>query len=149
MWLGLPRLRLARGEGGLRSRLFTPYNSTASSPMSQMEKWSPRRHNHLSWPQGEPSRAGARTLVCPAPGPTAHALPLTAALSKEKLPSSREPSLVTWWLVRFLCLCPCTGLIRSSHNFLMVQLPPPSDWEFLWGWGQHQAMFPAGAQRRV
>lgn len=86
----------------------------------------------MSWPQRrEPSRAGAQTLTCPA-----HALSPTAALSRENLPSSREPSLVTSWLVRFLCLSLCTGLIRPSHNFLMMQLPPPSDWEFLWGWGQ-------------
>lgn len=50
---------------------------------------------------------------------------------------SGEPSLTPRsWSVRFLCLSLGTGLIRPGHNFLMVQLPPPSDWEFLWGWGQ-------------
>lgn len=58
-------------------------------------------------------------------------------LSGGSLPSSREPSLVTHsWLVRFLCLSLGMGLIRPGHNFLMRQLPPLSDWEFLWGWGQ-------------
>lgn len=58
-------------------------------------------------------------------------------LSRESLPSSKELSLVTKsWLVRFLCLSLSTGLIRPGHDFLMRQLPPPSDWEFLWGRGQ-------------
>lgn len=58
-------------------------------------------------------------------------------LGSERLPSSRELSLVTEsWLVRFLGLSLSTGLIGPGQDFLMGQLPPPSDWEFLWGWGQ-------------
>ena len=36
------------------------------------------------------------------------------------------------WSARFLCL----GLIRPGHHFLVTLPPPPSDWEFLPGWGQ-------------
>lgn len=88
---------------------------------------------------------------CRHPAHTPPGLIQTAALSRENLLSFREPSLIaTLWSVQVLCLSRGTGLIRPGHNFLMVLLPPPSDWEFLLGVGTgHQALFPAGAQHQV
>lgn len=75
-----------------------------------------------------PPQASARAMPC---------LTQSAGLGRGDLPSSREPSLITRsWLVRFMCLSLGAGLIRPGHNFLMMQPPPPSDWEFLSGWGQ-------------
>lgn len=88
-----------------------------------------------------------QTLVCPAPEPAARGphpagssspelLIQTAGLRRQSLPPPGSllcsPGGACWIPVPL----PLLGLIRPGHNFLMLRPPPPSDWEFLWGWGQ-------------
>lgn len=151
--LGLQGLEPARGEDWLRGRLWTPHG-THQARVTDGGTGTLRGKIICPRPRRKkPRRAGAQTLVCPAPEPTPPTpiqpippsscsllppgLTQTAGLSRENLPSSREPSLITKsWSVRFLCLSLVTGLISPGHNFLKVQLPPPPAWEFLGGWGQ-------------
>lgn len=133
------------GRGALAASKQASGRSTPAPVTPPGYRWragGPDRRNPLAPGHTEElRRVRAQTAAVPDP---------ECGLGRGSLPSSREPSLLTrLWLVRFPCLSLHVGLIRPGHNFLMRQLPPPSDWEFLWGWGQGtKTLFGGGAQQR-
>lgn len=114
---GLPGLQLAGGEDWLKARLLTLHMSTLTP----------------SYP--------CQACVCR----TRRPIPTVASAGEASPPPGRESALVTQsWLVRFLCLSFGMGLIRPGHNFLMRQLPPPSNWESSGGGDKAPNFIPRG-----